>query len=217
MNPIQTYTERTLRALCSSLIPETPGLADERGEQHRPGARSIALEKNLQELFNNLNEVDAGLLNRYFTGNPTLPLSTMVAVLLDLAALEYSLRRPLHGDFSVKSGAGVFSWLSQSDRREVLDFLSEGSIINKFNELLDEYSPYSGFLKYLIRGITSMPMITYYSEWDGYDQDGGKRLPDPESFTGSVQGWEQAGFPGLEEGYSVFRGYEIEEFEENDY
>lgn len=217
MSLIQTYTERTLRALCSSLIPETPDLAEQRGKQHRPGAAEIALEKNINELFNNLNEIDAGPLNRYFTGKPTLPLSSMIAVLLDLAALEYVLRRSLTGELSVHAGTGIFSWLSEPDRRAVIDFLSRDSIIIKGNELLDKYSSYGGFLKFLIRGITSVPMITYYSEWDGYEQDGGKWLPDPESFTGSVQGWEQAGFPGLKEGYPVFRGYEIEEFEENDY
>lgn len=217
MNPLQSYTSSTLRALCSSLIPETPDLAADRGDEHRPGAAEINLEENLRVLFNNLSQFDAGPLNSCFSGKPTLPLSTMIAVLLDMTSVEYLLRRSLEQKLTVRPGQGVFCWLAPEDRRDVLDFLDGESTIYRLNTILTHYSSYGGFLKYLIRGITTVPLITYYGEWDGYDQDGGKRIPDPQSFTGSVQSWDQTGFPGLKDGYDVFRGYEVEEFEENDY
>lgn len=215
MNPIKSYTLSTLRSLCSSLIPKTPELAEKRGPEHRPGAAEIDLEQNVYELFNNLSKFDAGPLNRFFSDRPTLPLATVIALLLDLTALEYIQKgRATTVEFSWNGGP--YSWLTEGDRRDLLDFFSGESTLSQLNRWLESYTPYSGLLKFLHRGVTSVPLITYYSEWDGYDQPGGKRIPDPESFTGSVQSWEQSGFPGLKDGYAVFRGYEVTEFEENE-
>lgn len=217
MNPIKSYTLGTFRKLCSSLIPETPELAAQYGEEQIGGAESVNLEEALYAAFNNLSELNRAPFTWLSDPPPTLPISPVVALLLDVTALEYILRNRPSDALEIEPGTGPFGWLSAADRLSVIDFLAEESLAQNLNACLDTVSPYSGFLDYLVRGITAVPVIAYYGEWSGYDQPGGGLIPEPDSFTGSPQSWDQTGFPGLKAGYSDFLGYEVEEFKENEY
>ncbi|MFB6346690.1 MAG: hypothetical protein ABEK50_13105 [bacterium] len=219
MSFIKRYSLKTLQSLCTSLIPETKELAEEFGSEQRRGAEATEVEHQVYEAFNNISEIDLGPLGEFVSNQPTVstPLSPLIAIILDLTALEYILTGKHEDSLEVSLSSGPFTWLSERDRRATIDYLSERSSLQRLNESLESVSPYTGFLKYLVRGLTTVPLITYYSEWDGYEQEGGKWVPDPETFSGKVQGWEQSGFPGFQDGYPVFMGYEVEAFEENDY
>lgn len=58
-------------------------------------------------------------------------------------------------------------------------------------------------MKYLTHGLIMLTGLAYYSEWTDDDYP-------PLS-------WKQTGYPGPADGYAVSMGYELTEFEENDY
>lgn len=117
--------------------------------------------------------------------------STAVSGLLDLAALELLVRRSAEDGLRSPDAAfsrGPFSRLSRRDRLRAIRLLEEDGLLADV-----------GSIDYLVQSLVTVTQVAYYSDW----------------FT--EQGWEQVGYPGPSDGYSVLLGYEVEAFEEDDY
>lgn len=212
---LNLYSRNSLDALVDALVPETPQLAEERGPEHEAGASRTGLADQLLEAFNQLQAT--GVLKQP-EGNAPEPARTapIVAVLLDLSSLEFLLRDRNERRVRVRIG-GPFRWLHPADRRRLFDFLQEDSLLRTLVDALDDRVPYAGLVDFLLDGLVTMPLLHYYSEWSGYEDEHNPLTPDPESFRPPVQSWQQTTFPGQEPGYAVLLGYEVESFEENDW
>lgn len=219
MGWIRRYSVNNFRALVDAVVPETPELADRLGEQHRSGAVETGLEEYLVETFNSLQELESGwlgsLLERWGLGN--VPASLVMALLLDVMALEFCLRGRHHQ--SVESSwtsfriLGLYRDLAPRDRVRVLRFLEEGSLLQAVLNRVRPYFPQVGLLKFMATVLAAFPLLTYYSEWSRVEREGAKE----ESKGTRPIGWEQADYPGPADGYADFRGYELDSFEENEY
>lgn len=183
-----SYARGTMAALADALVPETPELA-ERGDEHVPGALATDLDARLVEAFDGFQEADGPVWA--LLGYDAVPLAVVVAVLLDVAAVELLLRRRaeagLGGGREAFAG-GPFSRLSERDRLRALGLLEEDGVLAGI-----------GLVNYLAQAVVSVALFGYYSDW------------------GDRQGWEQADYPGPADGYAVSMGYEVDAFEENAY
>lgn len=216
---LDAYCRKTLDALVDALLPETPELAEELGSEHEPGASRIELNEQLRAAFNRLQAT--GVLGASGDGDgrePPEPARTapIVALILDLGALEFLLRGSPRKYPRLEAG-GPFLWLRPEDRLRLFDFLAGDSLLRGTLDRLRDRIPYLGLVDFVLDGLVTMPLLHYYSEWSGYEDDSNRLTPDPETFSGDVQSWRQTGFPGREEGYPVLMGYEVDSFEENDW
>lgn len=197
-----SYTQGTVAALVDAVVPETPELRD-RGEEHAPGALAAGVDETVVEAFDNLQPVQEGPLAAL--GYDATPLSTLVALLLDFAALELLVRgdneRPRQSPDDEFAG-GPFSRLAPRDRLRAVRLLEGQGALGTLEERLGDRVPALGVVQYLAAATVVVTELAYYSEW-GDD--------------GDPQGWQQAGYPGPADGYAVSMGHEVEEFEENDY
>lgn len=82
------HTRATLRALVDAVIPETPGLADRRGDEHEAGGVTIGLDDYLVPYLNDLLALGAPALG----GGPDARLAEAIAAALDESALELLAR-----------------------------------------------------------------------------------------------------------------------------
>lgn len=184
-----SYARGTFAALVDALVPETPALAD-RGEEQVAGALDVDIDEMLTDAFNDLQEADEGLLT--LLGYDSVPLAPIISVLLDVAALELIVRRETEAGLQSPDGrfaGGPFSRLGERDRLRAIRKLEEDGLLADI-----------GAVNYLAQSVLTVAQVAYYSDWGG-----------------SEQGWEQAGYPGPADGYAVLMGYEVEEFEEDDY
>lgn len=202
---IVNYARHTLGAMADAVVPETPALAAERGDEHEPGAIAAGLDAHLVEAFDGLQEVH-GPLSRVID---TYPYALVLALLLDVAALELLLRRRTRDGLGRRAvpTRGPYTLLSRHDRLRAIGLLESDGVLARLDDRFRERVPHLGVVKYLVGGAVTVTQLAYYSEW-GADGE-----PTPET----VQGWEQTGYPGPSDGYAVFRGYEVEAFEEDDY
>lgn len=195
-----SYARGTLAALVDAVVPETPG-AD--GEQ-APGALAIDLDATLEAAFNELQEPPEGPLRSL--GYERMPYAPVLAVLLDLGALELILRReredPLQSPADPYAG-GPFSRLSPTDRMRALRMLEADGLFPSLDEQYGDSVPLFGVVAYLVQAALFVTVLAAYSDL-GDDSD-------------HPQGWRQADYPGPADGYAVGMGYEVESFEENDY
>lgn len=210
-------TRITFRALVDAVVPETPELADELGEEYVPGGLSVGLAEFMLTYVNNMLSLDVPLLSD--GGN--LRMATPFAKVLDSAALKLLLLgenessprfdRPLDlfedDEVSVVRiylQAGTFSKLSRTDRLRTIALLDEFELeLPIADDFLFEFD--AGLVGQLVVGFTE---AVYYSEWDGYDdfwQPPSERVH--ENDPSAVQGWRQTGFPGLSDGHAALRGY----------
>lgn len=183
-----SYAAGTFAALADAIVPETPELAD-RGEEHVPGAVDVGLEETLVAALDDLQETDEGLLA--MLGYETVPLAAIVALLLDLAALELVVRRRCESGLQAPSerfSGGPFSRLDRRDRLRAVSLLETDGLLAG-----------SGTVEYLVQSVVTMVHVAYYSDWHG------------------DQGWTQAGYPGPSDANAVAMGFELESFEENEY
>jgi hypothetical protein len=214
---VQQYTKRNLTALTESLVPETPRLADEIGPEHEAGAGELELGDLLAETFNSIQATDLSLSNNSSEEPPSSQtLSPLAAVILDYGALEYYLSGNAKSYPSPSLG-GPFCWVQTRERLNVLDYLSNESVLKRIANALKDQASYFGLLDFMLDGLVTIVLMNYYSEWDGYENPEDPLRPDPESFTGSVQSWKQTGFPGQKKGFNVLKGYEVDEYKENDW
>lgn len=198
-----SYTQGTFAALVDALVPETPELAD-RGEEHVPGGLAVDLDEAIIDRVNNFLETHGGAA----VLGDTVPLAPAVATLLDVAAVELVVRRRNEeglGDPADEFSRGVFARLSRRDRLRALRLLEDEGL---FARMADRYdSAGLGAIQFLASSLPILVEFVYYSETtaDGDDK------------TVRSLGWKQADYPGPADGYRVGMGYELDEFEENDY
>lgn len=207
-----SYRRGTLAALVDAVVPETPGLAAERGAEHRPGGLAVGLDGALVETLDGLQEV-RGPLARVAD---TYPYAAVVAVLLDLAAVELVVRRRTRdglGRRDAISTRGPFTLLSRRDRLRAVGLLESGGVLASLDDRFHDRLPHLGVVRYLVQGTLALAQFAYYSEWCADVDDRGGDAVDP----AAVQGWRQTGYPGPADGYAVHRGYEVAAFEEDEY
>jgi len=215
-NVVEAYTERTFEALVTSLVPETPQLARQLGEEHEPGASGLGLNELMARAFDSIQatEFSWGVAESSDEVPDKQKLSPLAALILDYGAIEYVLSGRGNPVPNPALG-GPFCWISTEQRLDVLDYLSNESTVIRLSEALNDVIPHLGLVEFMLDGLVTMVLINYYGEWTGYE-DQEALTPAPDSFSGEVQSWQQTKFPGQQPGYSVFRGYECEEFKEND-
>jgi hypothetical protein len=193
-----SYARGTIAALVDAVVPETPGAAD---DTQVPGGLAIDLDETVEDAFNELQEAPEGPIRSL--GYETMPFAPLLALLLDLGALELILRRkreePLQSPEEPFAG-GPFSRLGREDRMRAIRLLEADGV---FPALDEQYDAPIGIVAYLMQGALFITVMAAYSDW-GDDRE----LP---------QGWEQVGYPGPADGYAVHMGYKVDEFEENDY
>jgi hypothetical protein len=207
----------TFAAAVDAIIPRTPELGAELGDEHVPGAAAAGVEDYLITYINNL----FSNLNPEGDRSGNLRLSEPVAGLLDQAATElvaeggngdppsmsYTrdlLDRSTTLDEAVDAAAsGPFARLSRGDRlRALAQFDEDEKTVDTaaFPGPMTEWN--TGLLATLVVAFTE---VIYYSEWDGYDefrQPPSDRQFDPDA----VQSFEQTGFQGFIDGAAALRG-----------
>lgn len=196
-----SYTRGTFAALVDALIPETPDMAD-RGDEHVPGGLDVGLEEAVIERVNNFVETQGAAS----LAGDTVPLAPVVAALLDAAAAELLLRRRAADGLQSPAEAfssGPFSRLGREDRLRALRLLEDEGVVAALSERYDAAS--LGTVQYLASSLPILVEFAYYSETTA-DEGEDRSL-----------GWRQADYPGPADGYEVMLGYELDEFEENEY
>lgn len=214
---VDPHTLVTFRAVVDAVLPETPVLADELGEEHVPGGLAIELEEFV------VSYVDDGfqLGLPYLGPQGNIPLADPVAHVLDMAALKLLDRGdnavPSRADRAlsllgpddppperVQDAVGPFSKLSRRDRLRAIGLLDELEV--EFTPAEDDlFEMDAGLVGQLVVGFVEM---IYYSEWQGYEEY--HRPPserDHPNDPAAVQSWRQTGFPGFSDGYAALRGY----------
>jgi hypothetical protein len=194
------YTRTNVRALVEAVIPRTPELAESHGAEHVPGGRDVDLTEYVVESFNGYQEHHLGALSALLRrlGVRNYPYAVLVALLLDVVALELLVRRGNERPVERRSLSGPFARLAPRDRLRALDLLETGAL-DSLAGLADDRLPVLGTVRFLALGVNAFPLLGYYSEWPGETPE-------------SNPGWRQAGYPGPAEGYSEHMGYEIERF-----
>lgn len=196
-----SHTRGTFAALVDAIVPETPELR-ERGEEHVPGGVQAGLVDAVLERVNGFLETHGAAT----AVTDSVPLAPAVATLLDIASVELLVRRRSEdglNDPPSEFSRGVFSRLSREDRLRALRLLEEEGL---FARLADRYDAASlGAIQFLASSMPILVEFVYYSEATAEEQ------------AERSLGWRQADYPGPADGYPVMLGYELEEFEENEY
>ena len=196
-----SYTRGTFAALVDALIPETPEL-ETRGPEHVPGGLAVGLEEAVIERVNNFVETH-GVAS---LAGDAVPLAPAVAALLDTAAGELLLRRRAEDGLRSPDepfAAGPFCRLSREDRLRALRLLEDEGA---FAVLAGRYDAAAlGTIQFLASSLPILVESVYYAETTA-DEGEARSL-----------GWRQADYPGPADGYPVMLGYELNEFEENEY
>lgn len=199
----------TFAALADAVVPATPALAGERGEEHRPGGLEADLDDELVAAFDSLQEVHGGPLARL--GYDAYPYSLVVAVLLEVVAVELVLRGRAREGLGRRREVPTrtpFSALSRRDRLRAVRLLEADGVLPWLDARFGDRLPHLGFPAYLAQALNTLPQLAYYSEWCA---DG---TPDSPA---EVQSWRQTGYSGPADGYRDHRGYEVRAFEEDDW
>lgn len=201
------HTGATYRAVIDVVVPETPGLADELGEEHRTGGIEAGVDDLLPRFIDEFVAPEAGVGGIDLDGartpgvttEETVPLSEAVAGALEAAAQALLAQGgneddPEPGRFGPAGGA--FAALSRRDRRAAMSQLEEGDGA------------------FVVALVTAFPAILYYSEAPGYPD----ALGPPSELDldeDELPGWRQTGYPGPADGYAALRGYEVQRFSED--
>lgn len=212
------HTRVTFAAAVDSIVPPTPELGAELGDEHAPGAAAIGLSEYLityvNNLFSNVNPVGDE------TGN--LRLAEPVAAAMDEAATELVAegenREPpslsytrefLEDDPTAEeavdaAAGGPFARLSRRDRlRALAEFDEPEKTFDTAGFPGPMYEWNTGLVATLVVAFSE---VLYYSEWDGYEtyrQPPSERTYDPDG----VQSFDQTGFGGFVDGAAALRGY----------
>jgi hypothetical protein len=174
-NELIQYTYGTLMAFVDAVIPRTPELARQYGEIMYYGALDFYTDEYLVMMLN------------YYT----IPLSSIVAELLNLAAYEYIRAEGMNEVNNVIQEGILFAALSPEDRLLAYYRLSQDV---KFSADVLNMQEYPG-LNYVIASLIRFTMLGYYSEWFGY---GTTRMDNPNRRMLEFYplSWEQTGYPG---------------------
>ena len=199
------YRRATLGALVDALLPRTPELAATLGPEHVTGGTDVGLAEYLVEAFDGYQEHHLGplstLLRRFGVRN--YPYSLLVALLLDVVAVELLVRGDNEESVEWWSLATPFARLGRTDRLRAIELLEEGAL-DSLATRTEHRLPVLGTVRFLALGATTFPLLGYYSEWPG-------------STAVANPAWQQVGYPGPQDGFAAHRGYEVEEFDEWDW
>lgn len=211
------YTQIAFRALIDSVVPETPELATEFGDDIVAGGLDVGLADFMITYVNNMFSLDVPLLSE--DGN--LQIAKPFAKILDSAALKLvilgmnesgmSFDRPLElfdddeaSTIELYLKSGPFSKLERQDRLRAIGLLDEFELeLSLPGNTFFEFD--AGLIGQLVVGFTE---TVYYSEWNGFETffvppSQREHSNDP----ADVQGWQQTGFPGIVDGYAELRGF----------
>jgi hypothetical protein len=198
------YTRQNIRHLVDAVIPRTPELAASHGPEHVPGGLDVGVDDYVIESFNSYQEHHLGVLSTVLRalGVRNYPYAALVALLLDVVAVELLVRGDNEESVPVASTASPFARLSRRDRLRALELLETGAL-DTLASKTDDRLPVLGTVRFLALGVNTFPLLGYYSEWPGETPE-------------TNPGWQQTDYPGPREGYSEHMGYEIDEFDEWD-
>lgn len=150
------------------------------------------------------------------------PYAPVFPVVFDLVALEFVAQGENEDDVEPNpefAAGGAFARLSRTDRLRCLEWILDGGVVDRLDEELGDLIGTPGTLKYVVTALHAATTLGYYSEWSGYgatktDAPSQRSLETP---VHQVQSRQQTDYPGLEPGYDDHRGFELNEFRENDY
>lgn len=188
----------TYRALVEALIPYTPVISLSEAVQ-APGAAANGVYDYL------IWELDHSLSLVCCISPETIPLSSPTALLLNIAAVQYtSAGYSDCGPWSPGWAWSPFSALAAEERIRVLSLLEQHQLDSGL--FPPPYKEDAGFTEYMVDFLNRATLFGNYSEWPAY---GATRLYTPlcrrlEFFP---VGWRQAEYPGVSKGYRAFRGY----------
>jgi hypothetical protein len=198
------YTRQNIRSLVDAVIPRTPELAESHGPEHVPGGLDVGIDDYVIESFNSYQEHHLGPLSTVLRalGVRNYPYAVLVALLLDVVAIELLVRGNNEDSVALVSTAPPFRRLSRRDRLRAIELLETGAL-DTLATKTDDRLPVVGTVRFLALGVNTFPLLGYYSEWPGDTVE-------------TNPGWQQTDYPGPAEGYSEHMGYEIDEFDEWD-
>lgn len=226
-------TRATFRAVVDAVIPETPEVAAELGEEHEPGGIEVGLEDYLIEFVNTL-------FSAWDAPNPAAALATDLSVEppaevpIDAEVslspeFRYQQRQELNLRLAELVGkvcdVAAVELLARAGNEKTPDptrFEAGGPFASLARRdrlralaLLDEkeldtaalpgpvLEATAGLIPQLVVAFTQ---VVYYSEWEGYEDF--SEPPSERDFSGEdIQSWEQTDFPGVIDGAVAFRGY----------
>ena len=194
------YTRANIRALVEALVPRTPELEQTHGPESVPGSRDIDLDSYVIESLNGYQEHHLGPLSTLLRklGIRNYPYAVLVALLLDVVALELVIRRENDQPMVKRSLTTPFARLDPQDRLRAIALLETGAL-DTLATRVERWVPMVGTVRFLALGVNAFPLLGYYSEW---------ATADPEQ----NQAWQQTGYPGPADGHSEHMGYEVETF-----
>jgi len=188
------YARNVVGALVEAIVPATPDLGEEvddavDGDTRTPGA----LDAGVDEYVLNVLGDDA----------------PVVAAVLDAAAVELVARRRREDALSLREGPRTpFASLSPRDRLRAVTLIEEGGTLPWLEERLGDDAGTLAELREVPHLLHVLVQAAYY---------GGATVDRERREAGDVPAWEQVGYPGPTEGYAALRGYEVDEFVEDEY
>lgn len=206
------HTSATFAALVDAVVPETPELGTELGQEHEPGGLAINLDEFLVTYVNTLFQSGAPVLGHVEDAR----LAEVVAGVLDAAAIELLTRganthdpgghAPEGEDWSA---GGAFAWLHREDRVRAVGLFDEDN--KEFHTAALPGPVVEGDAGLVGQLVVAFTEVVYYSEWQGYEEGAGLTAPPSErshpNDPDAVQSWRQTGYPGNADGYKALRGY----------
>ena len=226
-------TRATYRAIVDAVVPETPEVAEELGEEHRPGGLEVGLDAYLVEFVDTLfsawdaPELTASIAAELSVEAPdeapadaevTLSasfdyrqrreanarLAELVAKVCDVAAVELLARANNESPPDPTRFEGGGPFASL-ERRDRLRALA--MLDEKEFDTADLPGPVrEGTAGLVPQLVVAFAQVVYYSEWEGYEDISAP--PSEREFDGDgIQSWAQTDFPGIVDGAVAFRGY----------
>lgn len=216
------HTQLTYAAVVDAVIPRTPEVGADLGDEHVPGGLEIGLDAYLVEYVNTLFSGLTPVGDR--TGD--LRLAEPMATLLEEAAIELLARgrnddqpsprfvedltdrSTTVGEAIDVAAAGLFPRLSRRDRLNAMTLFDEKELDTApitDGTPVPLFESDGGLVPTLMVGFTE---VVYYSEWQGYEDI--TVPPSEREFTNDddvIQSWRQSEFPGFADGHQAFRGY----------
>jgi len=226
-------TRATYRAVVDAVIPETPEVAEDLGEEHEPGGLEVGLDAYLVEFVNVLfsmwdaPDLEASVAADLSVGAPeeaptdletalspgseyrqgseaNARLAEAVAKVCDVAAAELLARAENESAPDPTRFEGGGSFAALA-RQDRLRALA--LLDEKEFDTADLPGPVTeGTAGLVPQLVVAFTQVVYYSEWAGYEDF--SVPPSEREFSGDgVQSWEQTEFPGVIDGAAAFRGY----------
>lgn len=153
--------------------------------------------------------------------SPNYPAAPLFAIAFDLVALHFVATEGRVDDLqeSAFPAGGVFTRLSRNDRLRALETVLEDDVVDTLSDSLSAILPAPEALTETVTSVHLAASFGYYSEWAGYGET--KVAPPSQRRLAmgvdEVQSRQQTGYPGPAAGYADLRGFEVSEFQENDY